>query len=236
MVSTGTVRFRRRRWLAAVVCGAVGALLAASLSAPPADATATTSHYRQSGPGAAATFTTCPGGPIPGEWCTETILRTGEHLIRTDGTTWLDEFLVFEQFTEVCDDADGTLVCRPLWYTSGYAGPGEMDLTIDGRHLTSASVSATALAQTCVVTGEEVDCGEWHTKHVQASWTATGTPLRGAHNLTVASRCFVETFHDQGSLRPATAAASIDSVDLGAAVYGRISNGTLATHSISHTC
>lgn len=237
MISAGLpVRARRPRLVPAVASVAVGALLAALLAASPSDASATASHYRQSGPGAAALFTTCPGGPAPGVPCTETILRTGEHLIRSDGATWHDEFLVFEQFTEVCDGEEGSLACRPLWLTTGFAGPGEMDLTIDGRGLATASVSAAALAQTCVFTEEDVECGEWHVQQVQAAWTATAPAVRGAHNFRSASRCFVETFHDRGSLRPAEATGVIDAMDLGDTVHGRISNGTLATHSITHTC
>ncbi len=208
------------------------ALLVASLAAPLA-AAAATSHYKQTGPGASAIWSTCPDGPVPGVECTETNVIAGAVKIRTDGSTWADRYLVFERHTFVCDDAGE---CRSIAHTVGFAGPSDVELTLHGRRLAGMTVSGSALAVTCAPDGDEVVCGEWEWSTVDVTWTADGDARNRAFTDRYSTRCFTEVFHVHGAIRPALATGAIDGQDLGASVFGRVSDGTLVTQTVTRTC
>ncbi|MBI1886739.1 MAG: hypothetical protein HYS09_10585 [Chloroflexi bacterium] len=193
---------------------ALAALSALALTAEPGTAAGNAFHFKVSGQGAEAGWSTCPFKelPEPNVVCTDTFLFAVDQAVLDNGTRFSDKFLFIDQFSFKFD-RKGNFVF--LSETFGFAGGADVTLSVD-RKLTNASASATLLLTTCTPDRRgNVTCSDGPGT-VSGSWTGQGDLQRVNDFSVFVSKGFKDVFRVNGTLRNASTSAQID----GSAVPG----------------
>jgi hypothetical protein len=177
-----------------------------------------TYHFSSAGQGADGGWTTCPTSPLAGQVCTDTWISVSEYVYKEDGTQFPSTTIFLGQFSYKFD-RKGNYV--PVSETSGY---GEATLAV-GRQLKNASAGGTVALTTCTIDRKGMYvCTEGGTATVDASWTGVGSLVRSSGNYRTISKGSTYTYRFQGAYRDAVGSAQVDGVDLGASLYGSISD------------
>lgn len=213
----------------------LGVLLALVVAASPARAAGNAFHFSVKGPGAEAFWSTFPteGKPEPGVVYTDTFLQTADQAVREDGTRFDDKFLFIDQFSYKFDRRGNFIFVSE---TFGFAGGDDVDLTVDARKLTAASVTANVALATCTEDHGELACVDAGTATVRAAWTGTGEPVRVSQTIRINSKSFTEVLNFRGTFRDAAATGGMNSTDFGPALFADIFNASSADLSVCHGC
>ena len=213
----------------------LGVLLALVVAASPAQAAGNAFHFSVKGPGAEAFWSTFPtqGDPQPGVVYTDTYLQTAAQAVREDGTRFDDKFLFIDQFSYKFDRRGNFIFVSE---TFGFASGNDVNLTVDARRLTTASVTATVALTTCTEEHGEFVCVDAGTATVHAAWTGTGELLRVSDTFRVTSKTFTEVSRFRGTFRDATATGGLNGTDFGTSQFADIFNASSADLFVCHGC
>ena len=213
----------------------LGVLLALVVAASPAQAAGNAFHFSVKGPGAEAFWSTFPtqGEPQPGVVYTDTYLQTAAQAVRQDGTRFDDKFLFIDQFSYKFDRRGNFIFVSE---TFGFASGNDVNLTVDARRLTTASVTATVALTTCTEEHGEFVCVDAGTATVHAAWTGTGELLRVSDTFRVTSKTFTEVSRFRGTFRDATATGGLNGTDFGTSQFADIFNASSADLFVCHGC
>jgi|RhiMetdeSRZDD1v2_1073273.scaffolds.fasta_scaffold1026006_1 hypothetical protein len=213
----------------------LGVLLALVVAASPAQAAGNAFHFSVKGPGAEAFWSTFPtqGEPQPGVVYTDTYLQTAAQAVREDGTRFDDKFLFIDQFSYKFDRRGNFIFVSE---TFGFASGNDVNLTVDARRLTTASVTATVALTTCTEEHGEFVCVDAGTATVHAAWTGTGELLRVSDTFRVTSKTFTEVSRFRGTFRDATATGGLNGTDFGTSQFADIFNASSADLFVCHGC
>ena len=205
---------------------AIGAVLATPLVA----SATIQSRFSVSGPGAEALFSTCPGIPPIGQVCTDTYILAAAQVTKSGGIKSSGTTLLIDAFSYTCDLTTCTMVSD----TSGF---GPASFSIDSK-LTKASATATVPVTTCAPDGSGgITCADAGFATVSVSWSGVGDLQRQISNLHYFSRTFSEKLHFNGSIRYASASATVNGRDLGVSGFlGDMFNIKQTDISICHIC
>jgi hypothetical protein len=213
----------------------LGVLVALVVAASPAQAAGNAFHFSVKGPGAEAFWSTFPtqGEPEPGVVYTDTYLQTAAQAVREDGTRFDDKFLFIDQFSYKFDRRGNFIFVSE---TFGFASGNDVNLTVDARRLTTASVTATVALTTCTEEHGEFVCVDAGTATVHAAWTGTGELLRVSDTFRVTSKTFTEVSRFRGTFRDATATGGLNGTDFGTSQFADIFNASSADLFVCHGC
>jgi hypothetical protein len=213
----------------------LGVLLALVVAASPAQAAGNAFHFSVRGPGAEAFWTTFPaeGEPQPGVVYTDTFLQTADQAVRQDGTRFEDKFLFIDQFSYMFDERGNFIFVSE---TFGFASGDDVNLTVDARRLTAASVTANVALTTCTEEDGEFVCVDAGTATVHAAWTGTGELVRVSETFRATSKTFTEVFRFRGTFRDATATGEMNGTDFATSQFADIFNASSADVFVCHGC
>jgi hypothetical protein len=216
-----------------VVLGVLLTLVVAAAS--PAQAAGNAFHFSVKGPGAEAFWSTFPteGAPEPGVVYTDTFLQTAAQAVREDGTRFEDKFLFIDQFSYKFDRRGNFIFVSE---TFGFASGDDVNLTVDARKLTAASVTANVALTTCTEEHGEFVCVDAGTATVHAAWTGTGELVRVSETFRASSKTFTEVFRFRGTFRDATATGGMNGTDFGTSQFADIFNASSADLFVCHGC
>jgi hypothetical protein len=200
------------------------------LATPLAASAAIQERFSVAGPGAEALFSTCPGIPPIGQVCTDTYILAADQVTKAGGIKSSGATLFYDAFSYTCDPTS----CAMVSDTGGF---GLASLSIDSK-LTKASAAATVPVTTCVPDGSGgITCADAGFATVSASWTGVGDLQRQVVNAHYFSRTFSEKLHFNGSIRYASASATVNGHDLGVSDFlGDMFNIKQTDISICHIC
>jgi hypothetical protein len=213
----------------------LGVLLTLVVAASPAQAAGNAFHFSVRGPGAEAFWSTFPtqGAPEPGVVYTDTYLQTAAQAVREDGTRFEDKFLFIDQFSYTVDRRGNFVFVSE---TFGFASGADVNLTVDARRLTAASVTANVALTTCTEERGEFVCVDAGTATVHAAWTGTGELVRVSETFRATSKTFTEVFRFRGTFRDATATGGMNGTDFGTSQFADIFNASSADLFVCHGC
>ena len=211
----------------------IGTVLTVALSATGASAAGNTFHFKASGPGAEAFWSTCSTfQPGPNTVCTDTFLFTADQAVREDGTRFQDTFLFVDQFTYKFDRRGNFIFISE---TFGFASGQDVSLSVD-RDLSTANVNATVALETCTEERGGFICTSAGTGEVSASWTGVGEVFKVSSRSTFKTKTFMERFTFKGSFQDAIATGELDGVDFGDLLFADIFNATSSDLFVCHNC
>lgn len=164
---------------------------------------------------------------------TDTYLQTAAQAVREDGTRFDDKFLFIDQFSYKFDRRGNFIFVSE---TFGFASGNDVNLTVDARRLTTASVTATVALTTCTEEHGEFVCVDAGTATVHAAWTGTGELLRVSDTFRVTSKTFTEVSRFRGTFRDATATGGLNGTDFGTSQFADIFNASSADLFVCHGC
>lgn len=192
-------------------------------------------RFSATGKGAEAVWSTAPadGSLVTNVVYTDTYVFAADQAVKQDGTVYSDKFLFVDQVSYKIDQRGEWIFVSE---TFGYAGGGDMSLTIN-RQLTSASASATVALQTCTVDRRDsYTCVDAGIGSVVASWVGQGDLVRQSGTFHSGSAGFTQNSQFRGSLRNASADGSLNGSSLGAALFADIFSSSTRDVFICHAC
>lgn len=192
-------------------------------------------RFSATGKGAEAVWSTAPadGQLVTNVVYMDTYLFTAQQAVKQDGTVYSDKFLFIDQISYKIDQQGNWIFVSE---TFGYAGGGDVSLSVD-RQLKVASASASVALETCTVDRHDsYTCVNAGIGSVVASWVGQGDLIRQSGTFHAGSPGFTQNGQFRGSFRNASANGSLNGSDLGASLFADIFSSSSRDIYICHGC